>query len=87
MYLCVQKTEGTWICELKVVQDVDRQLLIRLADFITSMCISAILSKLAQLLILVELALLSLEIVVWYVQHFVLNFNRQRLQQQRVRSR
>ena len=81
MYLGVQKTEGTWICELKVVQDVDRQLLIRLADFITSMCISAILAKLAQLLILVELALLSLEIVVWYVQHFVLNFNRQCLQQ------
>ena len=80
LHLSVQETECVRICELKVVQDVDRQFLVGLPDFLGSVRVRAVLAKLANLVLLVVLALLGLEVVVGDVQQLVLHFNRQRLQ-------
>ena len=77
-----QKFESIWVGDLKSVGCVDGQLLVGLAKLLFSVGIGAVLSKVAWLALLKELADLCLVVVVWDVQHFHLNLNWQRLSQE-----
>lgn len=81
----MQKSECIRVCVLQIVDCVKRQLFVRLSNLSATVGIRAVLAKLARLLLLVVLTLLSLEVVVRNIEHFVFDFHRQRLSKTKVR--
>lgn len=79
LHLCVEQSEGAWVGELQVVNQLNRKFLVRLPDLLGAVGVGAVLAELADLALLPVLALLRLEVVVRDVQHFVLHFDWQGL--------
>ena len=79
LHLRLQEPERVRICELKFVQRLSGQFFVRLPNLLMPVRVGVVFSELANLPLLVEFALLRLEIVVRYVQQFVLYLNRERL--------
>ena len=77
--LGIEKAEGTRIRDFQARKGIWRQLLIGLPQFDVSMCVGTILSVVAGLSLSVELACLRLVIVVWDVEHFILDVQGQLL--------
>lgn len=69
--LRVQQAKRIVVCDVQGVQNVDRQFLVRLPHLLRPVGVRAVLSELADSVLLVVLAFLSLEVVVRDVEHFV----------------
>ena len=71
--LGVEQAECAGVGDFQARKGIGRQFLVWLSHFWTTMCICAILTEVTHLILLIILANLSLIIVVWYVQHLILN--------------
>ena len=80
LHLRVEKPEGARILNLGITQFVNWQLFVWLSNFAEAMRVGATIAELADLSLLPVLACLSLEVVVRDVEHFIFDFNRERLQ-------
>ena len=74
-----EEAEGIWICDFEARAHFHWQFFVRLAQLVSAMGIRAVFTEMTLLFLLEVLAHLSLVVVVWNIQHLVLNFNWQLL--------